>query len=348
MPGAGQNTEDTAGAAQPLAALVFLLGAPRSGTTWLQRLLAAHPDVASSQETGLVGGYLRPLADMWDRQLPADPQRWRALRHRGLPAVLTRAQFDAAVRGFMDAVYAQVRAAKPGAAVVVDKDPGYALQVDLLARFAPDARVLHIVRDGRDVAGSLTSAARTWGGVWAPRRVADAAVTWRHHVQSARQAREVMAYHEVRYEDLVTDGPGTLAGCLAFCGLPADEATAAGLLRSQALDSGAERRDSLVWGGEVLARLGAAPEEPAGFAGEGRSGRWREWSAADRWAFATAAGDLLGQLGYDLDPSWGRLPAGRAAVLHARHRGFRTVRRGVRAARRARRALRTPPGGAPW
>ena len=43
--------------------LVLLVGAPRSGTTWLQTMLGAHPDVVTPQETDLFSRYLAPLDD---------------------------------------------------------------------------------------------------------------------------------------------------------------------------------------------------------------------------------------------------------------------------------------------
>src|SRR5947208_10995760 len=44
---------------------VFIVGAQRSGTTWLQRLLASHPAIAGGQESHLFSGYLAPLWQRW-------------------------------------------------------------------------------------------------------------------------------------------------------------------------------------------------------------------------------------------------------------------------------------------
>lgn len=47
--------------------LTFLVGAPRSGTTWIQLLLSRSPLVAAAQETDLFNIYLRPIVDEWNR-----------------------------------------------------------------------------------------------------------------------------------------------------------------------------------------------------------------------------------------------------------------------------------------
>ena len=67
--------------------LVLLVGAPRSGTTWLQSMLGAHPAAATPQETDLFSRYVTPLADAWSWQLRGGPDAWRKRRFKGLPAV---------------------------------------------------------------------------------------------------------------------------------------------------------------------------------------------------------------------------------------------------------------------
>ncbi len=298
--------------------LVFIVGSPRSGTSWLARLLGAHGDVAATQETELLNRYCRSWYDAWDDQLPADTDRWERHRHRGLPAVLTAEEFDDHVLGFARDVYAKVLGLKPGASVVVDKNPEYSLHVGLLRRMFPDAGVLHIVRDGRDVAASMLAASRGWGRDWAPADVRLAAQTWRTNVESAATARGSGRYLEVRYEDLRADGPRVLAECLGFAGIASTPDECADLVaRVGARTSAGD--DSLVWSGEVVRRLGGAPSEPAGFVG-GTPG-WRDaWSVGDRLDFANVAGDLLRSLGYVTDDEWLAATPLRRARATAAHR----------------------------
>ncbi|MGH9065739.1 MAG: hypothetical protein ACRD0L_17560 [Acidimicrobiales bacterium] len=100
-----------------------------------------------------------------------------------------------------------------------------------------------------------------------------------------------------------------------------------GLLRSRAGAAGpagaagaAGAADPLLWSGEVMARLGAPPPEPAGFSGDGRPGRWRQaWGPWDRWCFDQAAGELLVELGYEPDRAWAKPEPARAAWFGARY-----------------------------
>ncbi|MGH9062440.1 MAG: sulfotransferase family protein, partial [Acidimicrobiales bacterium] len=222
--------------------LVLVIGAPRSGTTWLQRLLGSHDAVATTQETDLLDKYVGRWLAQWDQHLPADPAEWAANRHKGLPAVLTEAELVEILGSVTTRVYDKVASLKPTASVVLDKNPDYG---PVLARVAgpggmlPECRVVHLIRDGRDVAASLVAAGTSWGSSWAPRQVGAAARWWRERVLAARGAGlGPDRYLEVRYEDLEADGAACLARCLAFCGVEAGEPECAAALARFPLGGG--------------------------------------------------------------------------------------------------------------
>src|SRR5204862_3616663 len=163
--------------------------------------------VVASQETELISRYCQSWYDVWRDQLPDDAERWARHRHRGLPAVLTVADFDEQVREFARTVYGKLLSLKPTARVVVDKTPENSLHIPLIRELFPNAGVLHIVRDGRDVAASMLSASRGWGRDWAPAQIRRAAETWRTCVESACAGAASGRYLQVRYEDLLARGP---------------------------------------------------------------------------------------------------------------------------------------------
>lgn len=295
--------------------LVFVVGSPRSGTSWLARLLGAHHDVVAMQETELLNRYCRTWYDAWDSQLPADEDRWSRHRHRGLPAVMTADELDEHVVSFARDVYAKVLSLKPSARIVVDKNPEYSLHTDLIRRMFPDAAILHIVRDGREVAASMLAASRGWGRDWAPSNVHLAARTWRTNVEAARTASEKGRYLEVRYEDLLDDGGAALLQCLAFVGVTSTpEECAAIVARFDRQSSNDTSEDSLVWAGEVVRRLGEAPVEPKGFFGSPSTGWRQNWRGRDRLQFDLEAGGLLRSLGYVVDGEWPQVGAARRAA----------------------------------
>jgi len=311
--------------------VVFVIGAPRSGTTWVQQMLGGHPSIATSQETDLFDGYLAHWRTTWAAQLPASGEEWRNRRFKGLPAVLTEEAFEQLIRDVVDRVHDEVLRLKPSATIVLEKVPGYALQADAILATFPEARFVHVLRDGRDAIASMLRASKGWGSWWAPSSAAAAAAVWRDFVVAGRRIAELTPrYLEVRYEDLRGEnGPRTLAEVLEFAG--ASSAGARELYGRFALERRGDGivESSFVWGGEVRARIGASPDEPAGFVGEGTVGGWRSaLSAYDQLIVDRVAGTLLRELGYT-SGDW--LPGRRAlrAFLESRllaARGIESVR----------------------
>jgi hypothetical protein len=289
-----------------VSAPVFLIGAPRSGTTWLQNLLGAHADIATPQELDLFSDYIAPWHAAWRFQFPEQEELWRRHRHKGLPSVLTREEFIRLGTTAVDSVYDRVLALKPGASVVVEKVPHYTHYTELIREHFPSAKIVHIVRDGRDVACSMIRASGSFGRTWATNSLDRAAWVWRDAVERGRAASESGDYLETRYELLRSgEGAAELARVLAFCGV--DEAAAASIYDAFLLEPGRSVPSSIVWGGEVARRIDNV-EEPQGFYGEGLVGGWRDGlSAYERWVFARAAGALLCELGYEESGEWARL-----------------------------------------
>ncbi len=294
--------------AMPDARLVLIIGSPRSGTTWLQTMLGAHPEVATPQETDLFRVYLQPLAEAWDHQVELLQDTSDDRRRKGLPTVLDAEQFRHLGRNFVETMIDTVRGHKPGATVVVEKSPGHSLATEVVRRFWPDASFIHMIRDGRDVAASLMAASRTFGAGFAPGEVTQAARMWRSRLEAARSALDAPGgYVEVRYEDLHRDGAPVLQGAFAACGLDVPLEECAATVERFAFAAMAEAgavASSIITGGE-FAGDERSRVEPDGFFRKGAVGGWRdEWQFAERHDFDAAAGDRLIELGYEPDHRW--------------------------------------------
>src|SRR2546425_6282923 len=99
-----------------------------------------------------------------------------------------------------------------------DKTPGYVKHTRAVQDLLPEARFIHIIRDGRDVAVSLIEEWRASGRVMSVTRAAE---RWVSKISVGReQARELRFYLEVRYEDLVLDSESVLRRICDFIDLP--------------------------------------------------------------------------------------------------------------------------------
>jgi hypothetical protein len=193
--------------------LVFIVGAPRSGTSWLQSELASFPGVETPPELHLFADYMRPLLNSWMHQETQMRLILAELGHNdvpsdrliGLPTLLEKQEFLDIARMFYNSCVDKIVEARPGTRVVIEKTPSNSLVVPLIAELFPEASFIHIVRDPRDVVRSLMAISHTWGGGWAPRTAALGATMWRAHVSGGRVAERLYSGCRIRYEDLRLD-----------------------------------------------------------------------------------------------------------------------------------------------
>jgi hypothetical protein len=268
--------------------MIFNVGSRRSGTFWLQRIVTAHPEVAAvPSETHLFSGGIAPLFEHFQHSL-------RSSTKVGEVYVERDAALDAA-RDLCDVVFEGV--VEPGTTRIAERTPLHVLHLELIAAIYPDARFVHIVRDGRDVARSI--AAQEWG----PSSIEEAAAEWRSAILAAREAGlpdEV--YREVRYEEILREPAAIVSDLYEWLDLPATDDVVAEAVSEAGIG----------------ANLGGAPSGIS-------VAKWREvYSEADLLAFDRVAGALLRDLGYPAPGEAGEFeppaPEGPGAIARARAR----------------------------
>ena len=315
----------------------FVVGCNRSGTTLLRAMLDSHPDLGVPPEAyftigalrGATGGASFDAAALLD-VIAAD----RSFANWDLPTTaldpLRADPPDGAadlVRGVYDAY-----ASKNGKPRAGDKTPRNVLHVDLLASALPEARFVHLVRDGRDVVASVRE------HLLGPESLPAAIDYWRDRVNAGRRAGATIGaerYLEIRYEDLVADPEPVLRDVCSFLDLAYTDAMLGYTARADQVIAG-------VW--DARNHEGVARPPTAGV---------RDWrttmSRPDVQLVDELAGDLLDELGY------GRSELPRSTTARARALAWRRsagLRRAVRPvtqplARRRRKRRRAQDAGAP-
>jgi sulfotransferase family protein len=267
---------------------VFLVGSPRSGTSWLQVLLAQHPKIATTQETHLFNAYLGHLGRAWERykSLGLDV---------GMTRLLSDDDFYGLCAAFAETVLEKIADSHPGATVVLEKTPEHVRDAPLILRLLPEVWFLHIIRDPRSVVSSVVVAARSWGSQWWSSSVVQNALLWRSDVTLGRRIGGLTRrYYEVRYEDLFSDGAKALESIFAWLELPQDLAFCQAALEACHIDR-MQQGGNDIRGYELLKRT------QAGFLRKGRPDAWKEELPST--AIATVeylAGDLMQECGYSL------------------------------------------------
>ncbi len=244
--------------------MIFNVGARRSGTYWLQRIVCAHPSVAEvPSETYVFSHGIAPLMERFQHEERGSQEVGRVYADRE--------RLLAAIRGLCDTVFGEF--AQAGERHVAERTPWHVHHLPLIAEVYADARFVHIVRDGRDVVRSVVAQP------WPPHTVPEAAEEWRAAVEAGRAAAPLLGDRllEVRYEDLLADPVPAIERLYTHLGLEGgrDDALAAAGLETNL--------------GPPDIRVGA--------------GKWREgWRRRDLREFEQVAGRLARELGYAQGP----------------------------------------------
>jgi len=277
---------------------VFIVGCPRSGTSYLYHLLLSAGGFAEFRTQMNVFDVLEPIYG----DLGAPKNRMKMLNEwlqskafdvSGLQAEEIRAKVLSECRAasdFLRIVMEEV-ARKQGVDRWIDSTPTNIPHLLRIKKDFPDARIIHIIRDGRDVALSLDK--RGWSRPlpWdRDKRLLAAGLYWEWIVRKGRKLGSMLQpdYLEVRYEDLVNQPAGTLERLAVFL--------------QHDLDYGRIRQASI---GSVKNPLTSFKEdlERGQFTPVGR------WINKDKFPpdhlvlFENLVGDYLQQLGYALSGS---------------------------------------------
>lgn len=297
----------------------FVFGHARSGTTLLMRLLRLHPEVHCNYQAHFFTRQplLKSLVDSPEAEewLKRKSNRWN--QGRDLSPLVLRAAADLIME--RDAV-------KEGKNIVGDKSPsstihGQAVR-DMHAVY-PDAKLVYIVRDGRDVLVSerfrnfveeskfltsedkriieelrkdhsqFTNGTRSIFTETFIQRVSKGWVTNLQEMEEEGKRLFGVNYFALWYEDLLKHPFEVLSGLWNFLGV-------------KKIDDSLE--------GEIKSEMGSNPDEEwqvkrnegiASFLPKGHAGNWKSlFTAKDKSVFKQVAGEMLVKWKYEKDMDW--------------------------------------------
>lgn len=268
--------------------LFFVGGLPRSGTTWVQQLLNAHPQVLCLGEshffndlvpnlTGVVSEYRQRRADSLDTWAPT--VRGPELRSLG---PMMYAAFIALVQANLGD--------RPAESLVAlgEKTPDNIMRLGQMWSIFPNARFINVIRDGRDgaVSAYIRFRPKLPEAMTQLDYVRAYAKGWSERIQAARKSAADRPYLETRYEALHADPDGEAGRLFGFLGADTDPSVVAAALRAASFES--------LSGGRKRGQQDAASHYR-----RGEVGGWADvLSAQEVEAFEAIAGPMMDELGY--------------------------------------------------
>ncbi|MDQ3304490.1 MAG: sulfotransferase [Actinomycetota bacterium] len=273
----------------------MFVGCGRSGTTLVRAIFDSHSQLAVAHHAQFIvtmGRQRRRYEDV--HGLHTEPFLANLFASHRFPLLQlsedeVRQAFQEPTPSYADAVRRVLRlfAVNQGKPRYADKTPGHVVRIGLLSELFPEARFVHVIRDGRS----------SWLGYrergFGPQSLADAAFNWKGRVLRGRTAGFALGpsrYQEVRYEDLVEDPEATLEPLCRFLDLQYEP----GMLAYH------ERVET------VLAGMGTSGRTAFENIAQPLTKGMRDWrqelSVEEQELFDAIAGELLDELGYERTP----------------------------------------------
>lgn len=215
--------------------LTWIFGSSRSGSTWLLRMLSSLPEVQPLDETG-IGHHLgvwRPIPLAWATcDEPPDLGTFTGVKRRNRDYFFSdehREGWEPLLRDFILDRLALQHDGRP----MVIKEPGGSQVADWVMSLLPGARLVFLLRDGRDVVDSWLDAYTDGGWITEDGGFPVAsygrlafirwqATVWRYRTEATQRAYDRHAPDRrvlVRYEDLLANPECELGRVLETIGL---------------------------------------------------------------------------------------------------------------------------------
>lgn len=191
---------------------VFIVGAPRSGSTWTGFLLSHHPQVVTLHHA-VIFPYLMAM-EQW-LQVKGSSYVTHATNSEKEPDrsvgrlenLIAPEELYRLLERVADQIFAMVAGVAPDCSVIIDKTPENVRMAPSIHRIMPDAYFLHIVRDPRAVFCSQRSASKSWANGEFPTRPCDGGLSWQRDVEAGMRIADFSErFLQVRYEDLREGG----------------------------------------------------------------------------------------------------------------------------------------------
>jgi len=190
-----------------LMKVTLVVGCARSGTSILGELIASHPEVI----------YVFEAVTVWERGGMGENESHRLTAAHATPDITRQ------IRGWAETTGRE-------ALMLVEKSPRNILRVPYVLEIFPDAKIIHIVRDGRDVACSMVPGCGRdeWSHLRPPswKTFFDrysgptrCAIAWKEIMEIGLEDLANVSHLQIRYEDMIASPESVAQEIFDYMGL---------------------------------------------------------------------------------------------------------------------------------
>jgi len=225
---------------------IFVLGYGRSGTTMMGRILGNHPDVYMFRELNFFEKlwdrkHERPLSVAEASDLAA---RLICINRHGYGILKDHAEYQEKGRIIVDGIaentltpigvyetFLRHTASENGKSIPCEQTPGYVFYLDEILELFPEAKIINMIRDPRDVLASRKKKWRQYGlriepvplhrtiRTWVHYHPISSSFLWKSAVKAAQPYIDDGLVHQVKFEDLLSSPEEEIQKVCDFIGI---------------------------------------------------------------------------------------------------------------------------------
>lgn len=253
--------------------LVFIIASPRSGTNWLQRMIATSSSkVVTGPESYLMRNYIAPQIKSWNND---------KIFKSGLSLCLIEKEFLKNLKNYAADLFQTIAGDLKPNQFYLDKTSSNALIIKEVKKLFPNSKIIHVIRDPRDVIASLHDARKTWASYHDdPDSTAFYIKLWKQSVDNAKEVKNASSpgkFIEIRYENLLKNTQQELKKVLTFLNIEISDKKINRVVKNHSFKNISQGKGyKLTLRGEVGGEKGKIWQEPKGFFRKGKIGSWKK------------------------------------------------------------------------
>lgn len=240
--------------------LIFILGPARSGTTWLQRLVASHDMIKTGTESNIFLYYIDYLIKRWSME----PLFFDGRGPNGLCCYVNYNEFQSALREFILNIFKNIDLKEDE--FFLEKTTSHVCSIKNIFQILPESKIILIHRNPFEVIPSLLKAGKSWGKSWGPKQLEGACEMWRTFakciIKATKEQSEQISnqLYIVRFDDLRESPQDILISVFHFLNIPISSSEAQSIINRNR--PGSSEILKIPYYGEYF---GKYVEEPEGF-----------------------------------------------------------------------------------
>lgn len=185
---------------------IFIVGCPRSGTTFLQTLLLQHPSIISYPESHFFVNIIKSRNPIkFHSSIKSNLKRWNSIlnenNYKTYPI-----KFNFSLNSYINQFIKSLdsNTLENNKTIWIEKTPSHLYSIEHIQSCIPDVKFIHLFRNGEDVVASMYEVTNKYSEIWNKKYTVEEAVQrYNHDIEISKKYKGLKNHFFITYESLL-------------------------------------------------------------------------------------------------------------------------------------------------